>query len=47
MNITTISSRKFNQDVSRAKRIAFNGGVTEVAEIDFDPVFQQFTSFCQ
>ncbi len=27
MNITTISSREFNQDVSRAKRIAFNGPV--------------------
>jgi PHD/YefM family antitoxin component YafN of YafNO toxin-antitoxin module len=27
MNITTISSREFNQDVSRAKRIAFKGPV--------------------
>lgn len=27
MNITTISSREFNQDLSRAKRIAFNGPV--------------------
>jgi PHD/YefM family antitoxin component YafN of YafNO toxin-antitoxin module len=27
MDITTISSREFNQDVSRAKRIAFNGPV--------------------
>ncbi len=27
MNITTISSREFNQDVSKAKRCAFSGPV--------------------
>jgi len=27
MNITTVSSREFNQDVSWAKRAAFNGPV--------------------
>ena len=27
MNITTVSSRQFNQDVSKAKRAAFNGPV--------------------